>query len=179
MINLAKLEPVLAGYQAYFPKHWNGTSVRTVHSGILPPASHLSFRGEGSADQVEPLRRKRCFSNQASPCHADGCHDKILILDAKYYSKTMQQQFDKATLHSANLYQIYTYVKNQDVQHSGKVSGMLVYAKTQEAITPDCMFNLGGNQIGACTLDLNQNFRRITAQLDRIAERFFGKQCIQ
>ena len=42
-------------------------------------------------------------------------HDKILILDAKYYSKTMQQQFDKATLHSANLYQIYTYVKNQDV----------------------------------------------------------------
>lgn len=105
-------------------------------------------------------------------------HDKILILDAKYYSKTMQQ-FDKATLHSANLYQIYTYVKNQDVQHSGKVSGMLVYAKTQEAITPDCIFNLGGNQIGACTLDLNQNFRRITAQIDRIAERFFGKQCIQ
>ena len=105
-------------------------------------------------------------------------HDKLLILDAKYYGKTMQQQFDKATLHSANLYQIYTYVKNQDVQHSGNVSGMLVYAKTQEAITPDCMFNLGGNQIGACTLDLNQNFRQITTQLDRIAERFFGKQCI-
>ena len=106
-------------------------------------------------------------------------HDKILILDAKYYGKTMQQQFDKATLHSANIYQIYTYVKNQDVAHSGKVSGMLVYAKTQEAMTPDCMFNLGGNQIGACTLDLNRNFRQITAQLDRIAERCFGKQCIQ
>lgn len=105
--------------------------------------------------------------------------DRMLILDAKYYGKTMQQQFDKATLHSANLYQIYTYVKNQDVTHSGTVSGMLVYAKTQEAITPDCLFNLGGNQIGACTLDLNQNFRQITAQLDRIAVRFFGRQCIQ
>lgn len=103
-------------------------------------------------------------------------HDKILILDAKYYGKTMQQQFDKATLHSANLYQIYTYVKNQDVTHSGNVAGMLVYAKTQEAITPDCMFDLSGNQIGACTLDLNQNFRQITAQLDRIAEHFFGRR---
>lgn len=49
------------------------------------------------------------------------------------------------------------------------------YAKTQEAITPNCLFNLGGNQIGARTLDLNQDFRQITAQLDGIAQQFFGK----
>ena len=102
-------------------------------------------------------------------------HEKILILDAKYYSQTLQQQFHKETLHSANLYQIYTYVKNQDAAHTGNVSGLLVYAKTQEAITPDCLFNLGGNQIGARTLDLNQDFRQITAQLDGIAQQFFGK----
>lgn len=87
----------------------------------------------------------------------------------------MQQQFNKETLHSANLYQIYTYVKNQDATHTGNVSGLLVYAKTQEAITPNCLFNLGGNQIGARTLDLNQDFRQITAQLDGIAQQFFGK----
>ena len=102
-------------------------------------------------------------------------HEKILILDAKYYSQTLQQRFNKETLHSANLYQIYTYVKNQDAAHTGNVSGLLVYAKTQEAITPDCLFNLGGNQIGARTLDLNQDFRQITAQLDGIAQQFFGK----
>lgn len=102
-------------------------------------------------------------------------HEKILILDAKYYSRTFQQRFNKETLHSANLYQIYTYVKNQDTSHTGNVSGLLVYAKTQEAITPDCLFNLGGNQIGARTLDLNQDFRQITAQLDGIAQQFFGK----
>ena len=106
-------------------------------------------------------------------------HEKVLILDAKYYGKTLQQQFSKATLHSANLYQIYTYVKNQDVSNSGNVSGILVYAKTQETITPDCLFNMGGNQIGACTLDLNQDFHRITDQLDAIAERFFGRQALQ
>jgi 5-methylcytosine-specific restriction enzyme subunit McrC len=51
---------------------------------------------------------------------------------------------------------------------------MLLYAKTEEDITPDCMFNMGGNQIGAKTLDLNKDFRLIAAQLDAIAEQFFG-----
>lgn len=53
---------------------------------------------------------------------------------------------------------------------------MLVYAKTQEDITPDCLFNMGGNPIGAKTLDLNRDFKLIAAQLDAIAEQFFGKQ---
>lgn len=101
--------------------------------------------------------------------------EKILILDAKYYGRTLQKQFDKYTLHSGNLYQIFTYVKNQDKEHTGNVSGMLVYAKTEEDITPDCVFNMGGNQIGAKTLDLNKNFKLITAQLDDIAEQFFGQ----
>ena len=35
----------------------------------------------------------------------------VLIIDAKYYSHTTQVQFDKHTLHSNNLYQIFTYVK--------------------------------------------------------------------
>ncbi len=34
------------------------------------------------------------------------------------------------------MYQIYAYVKNKDVNHTGKVSGMLLFAKTDEAITP-------------------------------------------
>ena len=35
------------------------------------------------------------------------------------------------------------------------------------------MFNMGGNQIGAKTLDLNVDFKVIAAQLDKIAEEFF------
>lgn len=100
--------------------------------------------------------------------------DKILIIDAKYYGKTLQQYHDKYSLHSANLYQIFAYVKNQDKDNTGKVAGLLLYAKTGEAITPDCTFNIGGNQIGAKTLDLNTDFRVIAAQLDKIAAEFFG-----
>lgn len=32
----------------------------------------------------------------------------ILIIDAKYYSHATQVQFDKHTIHSPNIYQIYT-----------------------------------------------------------------------
>ncbi len=102
--------------------------------------------------------------------------DKILIIDAKYYGKIMQSYYDKHTLHSANLYQIYTYVKNQDTGRTGNVAGMLVYAKTQEADLPDSRYSMDGNRIGATTLDLNREFEGIAHQLDDIAAEFFGKQ---
>ena len=35
------------------------------------------------------------------------------------------------------------------------------------------MFNMGGNKIGAKTLDLNVDFKVIAAQLDIIAQDFF------
>lgn len=105
-------------------------------------------------------------------------NEKILIIDAKYYGRTLQKQFDKYTLHSNNVYQIFTYVKNQDKNNTGDVAGILLYAKTDEDITPDVMFNMGGNQIGAKTLDLNKVFSLIVAQLDKIAEDYFGKQAI-
>lgn len=86
----------------------------------------------------------------------------------------MQRKYDKATLHSNNVYQIFTYVKNQDAQNTGSVSGMLLYAKTDEDITPDCSFVMGGNKISVKTLDLNKEFDLIAAQLDKIAEDLFG-----
>ena len=101
--------------------------------------------------------------------------EQILIIDTKYYGHTMQMQYDKATLHSGNMYQIFTYVKNQDVKNTGNVSGMLLYAKTEEAITPDCSFVMGGNKISVKTLDLNKEFKLIAAQLDKIVEEYFRK----
>lgn len=102
--------------------------------------------------------------------------ERILIIDTKYYGKTMQKKYDKATLHSGNMYQIFTYVKNQDAARTGNVSGMLLYAKTDEAITPDCTFVMSGNQISVKTLDLNKDFKLIAAQLDRIAEEHFDSK---
>lgn len=99
---------------------------------------------------------------------------RTLIIDAKYYGRTMQTQFDKHTIHSGNLYQIFTYVKNRDKGNTGDVGGMLLYAKTQESITPDSNFVMGGNRISVKTLDLNLPFTGISRQLNAIAKGFFG-----
>lgn len=96
--------------------------------------------------------------------------DEVLIIDAKYYGKSMQtSMYDKKTVHSGNLYQIFTYVKNKDINNNGKVSGILLYAKTDEEISPDFTYKLSGNTIKVATLDLNLPFAEIASQLDAIA----------
>lgn len=98
---------------------------------------------------------------------------KVLIIDAKYYSHTTQVQYDKHTLHSNNLYQIFTYVKNKDSEFGDKpheVSGMLLYAQTDEAVQPDNTYMMSGNRISVKTLNLNCDFPVIAAQLNAIAE---------
>lgn len=101
----------------------------------------------------------------------------VLIIDAKYYSHTTQSQFDKHTIHSNNLYQIFTYVKNRSYQfgeEKNTVSGMLLYAKTEEEIQPDNVYQMHGSQISVKTLDLNQPFAEIANQMDRIVESHFS-----
>ena len=97
--------------------------------------------------------------------------ERTLIIDTKYYSKSMQCQFDKRTIHSNNLYQIHSYVMNYDVNHTGNVDGMLLYVKTEEDITPDGQTTFrDGNIIYYRTLDLNQDFENIKKQLDVFLE---------
>ena len=103
---------------------------------------------------------------------------EVLIIDAKYYTHTTQTQHDVHTLHSGNLYQIFTYVKNKDVDFGTKphkVSGMLLYAATDEAIQPNDVYQMSGNRISVKTLDLNQKFSQIAAQLNAIMEEHFRK----
>ena len=95
--------------------------------------------------------------------------EKVLIIDAKYYEHSTQVQFDKHTLHSGNLYQIFTYVKNKEYELREKdhtVSGMLLYAKTDEEIYPNNVYQMSGNQIAVRTLDLNLPFDEIASQLN-------------
>ena len=101
----------------------------------------------------------------------------VLIIDAKYYSHTTQFRFDKHTIPPHNLYQIFTYVKNRDYQFKDlehKVSGMLLYAKTEDEIQPDNVYQMHGNQITVKTLDLNLSFVDIKKQLDEIVEEHFS-----
>ena len=93
--------------------------------------------------------------------------EKVLIIDAKYYTHTTQSQFDTHTL----------YVKNKEIELSAQpheVSGMLLYAKTDEAVLPNNSYKMSGNTISVKTLDLDCDFSEIANQLNKIVESHFG-----
>jgi 5-methylcytosine-specific restriction enzyme subunit McrC len=94
--------------------------------------------------------------------------EKRLIIDAKWYGHTMQENRGKKTYKSEHLYQIYAYVKNSDKNATGNVAGVLLYARTDETITPDEDITISGSRISLKTLDFNCDWKAITVQLDNL-----------
>lgn len=95
--------------------------------------------------------------------------ERTLIIDTKYYSRNLQEHFGKPTLHSSNIYQIHTYVMNEDKAHTGNVDGLLLYAKTAIDIQPYGNFKTNdGNILMVRTMDLCRDFELIKNDLDKL-----------
>lgn len=58
----------------------------------------------------------------------------------------------------------------KEAAYGEKVSGMLLYARTEEEIQPDNTYQMSGNRISVKTLDLNIEFERIAEQLNLLSE---------
>ena len=140
---------------------------RKEHPELSANASQIAWQLDNSDNQLLPKMQTDIMLSQGN---------NILIIDAKYYSHMTQQQYGTNTLHSNNLYQIFTYVKNKefelkDCEHT--VSGMLLYAQTDEDVIPNNTYQMSGNQISVHALNLNQNFSEITKDLDSIVKVHF------
>ena len=68
-------------------------------------------------------------------------------------------------------------MKNEDINRTGNVSGLLLYAKTDETKDINHSFNMDGNRIGVRSLDLGQEFSGIKGQLNGIVGEYFGLEC--
>lgn len=140
---------------------------RREHPEVTASASHIAWALDDGFSDMLPTMKSDIMLSQGS---------KVLIIDAKYYSHTTQQQYDVRSIHSGNLYQIFTYVKNKEAELADaphEVSGMLLYARTDEEIQPDGVYLMSGNKISVKTLDLNLPFEEIRAQLDATVEEHF------
>ena len=59
---------------------------------------------------------------------------KMIVIDTKWYSSVVTDRFDRLTVHSSNLYQMYAYMASQDWQ-GGRYrdsTGILLYAQTKK-----------------------------------------------
>ena len=139
---------------------------RKGHPELTANASQIAWQLDDTENQMLPRMQTDIMLSK---------NNNILIIDAKYYSHMTQQQYGIHTLHSNNLYQIFTYVKNKEFElrnYEHTVSGMLLYAQTDEDIIPNNTYHMSGNQISVLALDLNQDFSKISRTLDDIAKNF-------
>ena len=139
---------------------------RKEHPELTANASQIAWQLDDTENQMLPRMQTDIMLSK---------NNNILIIDAKYYSYMTQQQYGIHTLHSNNLYQIFTYVKNKEFElrnYEHTVSGMLLYAQTDEDIIPNNTYHMSGNQISVLALDLNQDFSKISRTLDDIAKNF-------
>jgi 5-methylcytosine-specific restriction enzyme subunit McrC len=146
---------------AYYDRHFR-------KFGLKAAASQIKWQtDDGFCDRLPVMQSDIMLTYQ----------DKTLIIDAKYYSKTMQERFGIKKLHSNNLYQIFTYVKNKEFELAAKphcVSGLILYARTDESEQPNNTYMMSGNKITVRTLDLNLEFQEIAEELNKIAYEHFG-----
>lgn len=141
---------------------------RKEHPKIKASASQIPWQLDDDFSSMLPVMQTDIMLSKGNT---------VLIIDAKYYGHTTQSQYGVHSLHSGNLYQIFTYVKNKDVEFGDEphvVSGMLLYAQTDETVQPNHVYHMSGNQITVRTLNLNLPFKKIAAQLDEIAESHFS-----
>ena len=141
---------------------------RKEHPELSANASQIAWQLDDSENQLLPKMQTDIMLSHGN---------NILIIDAKYYSHMTQQQYGTNTLHSNNLYQIFTYVKNKEfelreLKHT--VSGMLLYAQTDEDVIPNNTYKMSGNQISVRALNLNQDFSGIAHTLDDIIQNSFN-----
>ena len=139
---------------------------RKEHPELTANASQIAWQLDDTENQMLPRMQTDIMLSK---------NNNILIIDAKYYSHMTQQQYGIHTLHSNNLYQIFTYVKNKEFElrnYEHTVSGMLLYAQIDEDIIPNNTYHMSGNQISVLALDLNQDFSKISRTLDDIAKNF-------
>lgn len=145
---------------------------RQEHRNLAASASHITWQLDaGSSSEMLPEMKSDITLSR---------NNTVLIIDAKYYSNTTQRRphSDKRTIHSGNLYQIFTYVKNKELSFGSEpheVSGMLLYARTADELQPDVSYSMSGSKISVRTLDLSVDFEEITKQLDEIVAEHFGE----
>ena len=80
--------------------------------------------------------------------------DKIVVIDTKYSMEALQSRFEKKTLRSDHLYQIFSYLKNLEARGYpyDSAEGILLYPTVQSEV--DASFAVQGHRINVRTIDL-------------------------
>ena len=91
-----------------------------------------------------------------------------VIIDTKYYKEAFQTRFDKQKINSSNLYQLFSYLKNQetDTELTQNCEGILLYPSIQNDFVHS--FKYENHKIRIISINLNQDWQNIRTDLLKI-----------
>jgi 5-methylcytosine-specific restriction enzyme subunit McrC len=93
--------------------------------------------------------------------------NRKIVIDTKFYSKTLQEQHNKKTIHSGNLYQMFAYLKNLEAcggELNKRCEGILLYPTIDEK-EYDLKYDLQGHDFSVKTVNLNSDWSEINRRL--------------
>lgn len=85
------------------------------------------------------------------------------IIDTKFYKDTFGIHREKETIHSAHLYQLFAYLKNDEHYSGNKAKGILLYPKVNQTV--NLVYRIHEFDVKICTLDLTQHWNKIHDRL--------------
>ena len=93
---------------------------------------------------------------------------KKIIIDAKYYKETMTVNYDKERIRSSNLYQLFSYLLNQQdgSEKTNMATGILLYPTIERDYDLD--FKYDNHKIQIRTVNLDTNWKNISTRLKEI-----------
>jgi len=88
-----------------------------------------------------------------------------VVLDTKFYGDAVSTYRGRERLHSANLYQLYAYLRNMEARSGpdSHASGVLLYPLVDRALNESVQ--ISGHVISARTVDLSRPWPEIHAEL--------------
>ncbi len=94
--------------------------------------------------------------------------NRHMIIDTKYYYEALQSNYDRETVHSANLYQMHAYLANTDCSSGTTPEGMLLYPTVEYDL--DLRYVVRGYPLRVATVNLADDWRSIHERLISLLE---------
>jgi 5-methylcytosine-specific restriction enzyme subunit McrC len=95
--------------------------------------------------------------------------DHAVIIDAKFYQKTLAASPYGERVRAGHLYQLITYLQHERLRHPGRpVSGMLLYPEVDRPLR--LRYRLLGVLLSICTVSLEQDWVDVEAELHNVLD---------
>ena len=92
-------------------------------------------------------------------------NDKKYLIDTKYYKKSLVENYGSKKLISGNLYQIFSYLKNNESKSKKDefATGILLYPRVDKTL--DLEYSMDKHNINIYTVNLNSKWNEISKRL--------------